>query len=110
MATSSPRESTTAMLAQIEAEIISATNRGIRCEKWGLTHDAQISWAMQKLEEARNERDAMRTTIEELSEQVKQLSTMLDKRRTPIKESGQNLHVQSSRSLQPVPGTARTEK
>ena len=43
MATSSPRESTTAMLARIEAEITLATNRGIRCEKWGLTHDAQIS-------------------------------------------------------------------
>ena len=71
MATSSPHESTTAMLATIEAEITSATSRGIRCEKWVLTHDAQISWATQKLEEARNERDAMRTTIEELSEQVK---------------------------------------
>ena len=63
MATSSPHESMTAMFARIEAEITSATNRGIRCEKWGLTHDAQISWTTQKLEEVRNEREVMRTTI-----------------------------------------------
>ena len=56
MMTSSPRESTTAMLARIEAEITTANNRGVRCEKWGITHEAQISWALQKLEEARLEK------------------------------------------------------
>ena len=85
MATSSPRESTTAMLARIEAEITTATNRGIRCKKWGITHEAQISWAMQKLYEAKNERDTMRTTIEELSKQVKQLSARLEKGELQLK-------------------------
>ena len=43
MTTSSPQESTTAMLARIEAEITVSMNRGIQCEKWVITHDAKIS-------------------------------------------------------------------
>ena len=64
-----------AMLARIEAEITLSANRGICCEKWGITHEAQISWVTMKIEEARNEREAMKTTIEELFEQVKQLNS-----------------------------------
>ena len=90
------------MLARIEAEITTATNRGILCEKWGITHDAQISWATQKIEEARSEREMMKATIQELSEQVKQLTSRLD--------PGRNLYVQSGQSLKPIPGTARVEK
>ena len=85
MTTSSPLESTMAMLAWIEAEITTANNRGVRCEKWGITHEAQISWALQKLEEVRSERDNLRTTIEELTEQVNQLSTRLEKGETQLK-------------------------
>ena len=68
MTTSSPRKSTTAMLARIKAEISISTNRGKHCEKWGITHEAKISWAMQKIEEARNKREAMRTTSKELTD------------------------------------------
>ena len=85
MATSSPRESTMAILARIEAEITTATNRGIRCKKWGNTHDAQRSWATQKIEEARNERETMKATIEELFEQVKQLTSKLEKGELQLK-------------------------
>ena len=45
----------------------------------GITHEAQISWALQKLEEVRSERDDLRTTIKELTEQVNQLSARLEK-------------------------------
>ena len=41
MTTSSPRESTTAILARIEAEITISTNRGIQCEKWAITYEAK---------------------------------------------------------------------
>ena len=50
---SSPRESTTAMLARIKAEITVSTNRGIQCAKWAITHDAKISWATDKINKAR---------------------------------------------------------
>ena len=85
MTTSSPRESTMAMLARIEAKITISTNRGIRCENWGITHEGKISWATQKIEEARNKREAMKATIEELTEQVKQLTTRLDQGELQVK-------------------------
>ena len=74
-----------AMLARIEAKITISTNRGIQCEKWGITHEAKISWATQKIEEARNERKAMKATIEELTEQVKQLTTRLNQGELQVK-------------------------
>ena len=78
MTSSSPLESTTAMLARIEAELTISTNRGIKCKRWAITHDAKISWATEKIQEARNEREEMKATIEELTEQLKQLTARLD--------------------------------
>ena len=66
------------MLARIEVEITTATNWGIRCEKWGITLEAKISRATQKIEEVRSEREMIKATIQELSEQEKQLTTRLE--------------------------------
>ena len=73
------------MLARMEAEITVSMNRGIKCEKWAITHDAKISWATDKINKARSERKAMRATIEELAEQVKQLTTRLDQGELQVK-------------------------
>ena len=67
------------MLARIEAEITTATNRVIRCEKWRITHDVQ------KVEEARSERETKQATIEELHEQVKQLTSRLEQGELQLK-------------------------
>ena len=91
MTTSSPGESTTAMLARIEAEITTANNRG---EKRGITHEAQISRALQKLGEAKNERDDLRTTVEELTEQVNQLSARLEKGETQQRNTMLSISIQ----------------
>ena len=104
MTMSSPRESTTAILARIEAEITISTNRGIRCEKWGITHEAKISWDTQKIEKARNEREALKAAIEELTEQVNQLTTRLEQGELQVKS------LDGICMFRAVPGAARTEK
>ena len=64
-------------LACIEAEITISNNCGINCEKWTIKHDAPLSWARERIQEARNEREGMKVTIEELTEQLKQLTARL---------------------------------
>lgn len=81
MTSSSLLESTTAMLARIKEEIIISTNLGIKCKKWAITHDAKISWATEKIQEARNEREE----IEDLTEQLKQLTAWLDQGEVQVK-------------------------
>ena len=50
-------------------------NRGISCERWAITHDAQLSWATAQINEIRRERDELRLTIEELDDRIVELTT-----------------------------------
>ena len=42
-----------------------------------MKHEAQLTWAMDKINEARRERDELRSQVEELNERIVELTTRL---------------------------------
>ena len=57
-----------APLIRIDLAISKANNT--KFEKWAMQQDGQMAWAMNQIRRGRDEREAMRTTIEELTEQI----------------------------------------
>ena len=43
-------------VTKLEAHMDGCRNRGISCERWAVTHDAQLSWATTQINEIRRER------------------------------------------------------
>ena len=86
MMPSSPLKSRTATIARLEGELTISKQRGISCERWAIKHDAQLSWNTDKINEGRDERAAMRTTIEELSEQGAAMKTTIEELSEQVRE------------------------
>ena len=65
-------------ITKLEAHMNGCRNRGISCERWAVTHDAQLSWATTQINEIRRKRDELRRTIEELDDRIVELTTRLN--------------------------------
>ena len=72
-------ESLISRITRLEVHINSCRSRELSCEKWATTHEAQLTWAKDKVNEAWEERDELRATIEELSDRITELTARLDK-------------------------------
>ena len=55
------------------------------CERWTTKHEAQLTWATDKINEARRERDELQMKVEKLSERVVVLTTRLNQGENQIR-------------------------
>ena len=65
-------------LARIEAHVEDCILRGSFCEFWTNKHETQLTWATDRINETRKERDELTTKVEELNELVVELTTRLN--------------------------------
>ena len=71
-------ESIVSRMTKLEAHVAKCRSRGILCEKWANSHEAKLTWAMDRVNEARNKRDELRAKVEELNNLVTELTARLD--------------------------------
>ena len=71
-------ETIASRVTKLEAHMDGCRNRGISCERWAVTHDAQLSWATTQINKIRRERDKLRRIIEELDDRIVELTTRLN--------------------------------
>ena len=57
-------------MSRIKAHVESCRFQGMSCERWTTKHETQLTWAMDKINKARRERDELLMKVEELSERV----------------------------------------
>ena len=95
------REMDPASLICIEADLAISKANNVKFDKWAIQQDGQIVLATNQIHKGRDEREAMRTAIEELTEQIKVLTSRLDQGETRIRsvESVCTFHAADLRSL-----------
>ena len=66
-----------------------------------MKHEAQLTWAMDKINEARRERDELRSKVEELNERIVELTTRLHQGENQIRSVERicTFHASDFRSL-----------
>ena len=65
-------------LARIEAHMERCILRGSSCEYWSEMHETKLTWATNRINEAMRERVELTKKVEELSDQVVELTTRLN--------------------------------
>ena len=65
-------------LARIEAHVERCILRGSSCEYWSEMHETKLTWATNRINEAMRERVELTKKVEELSDQVVELTTRLN--------------------------------
>ena len=71
-------ETIASRVTKLEAHMNGCRNREISCERWAITHYAQLTWDTTQINEIRRERDELRRTIEELDDGKVELTTQLN--------------------------------
>ena len=90
----SNQEAIAATLSQIEADLTISKSNDVTYEKWAIKHDAQLKWATSKIRQGDDEREAIKTSLEKLLEQISEISGRLDKKTTkPVAQCGGTVHV-----------------
>ena len=72
-------------MSRNEVHVESCRFTGMSCERWTLKHETQLTWAMDKINEARREQDELLIKVEELNERVVELTTRLNQGENQIR-------------------------